>query len=162
MTLINQTEYELSQIFNKPIKLELSQFYDVLTLKINGKIPSKIMMRILQVVVAGLVAKPDSYLILNMPDNGLSEYSINRLIEFLVGISKKEIQLFIESYSDQVLTSLCTAITRKTINSKDLQVLVFKDYVVEYGEINSIGNFVNNPLGLFDQQTQNIDYWLKG
>lgn len=83
---------------------------------------------VLPVVVAALLAKKGSTLIIENPEAHLHPGAQSRLMEFLIGVSKSnEVQMIIETHSDHIVNGLCIAVKKGVLTSDDAEVLFFSN-----------------------------------
>ena len=83
---------------------------------------------VLPVIVAALLAQNDSLLIVENPEAHLHPAAQSRIMKFLIQVAKeKNLQLIIETHSDQVVNGMRIAVKDGVLDARDGHVLYFSD-----------------------------------
>ena len=111
---------------------------------------------VLPVIVAALMAKKESLLIVENPEAHLHPAAQSRLMKFLIETAKnKNLQLIIESHSDHVVNGMRIAMKEKLLSPKDGHIVYFSDE--EDDQIQVITSDVNGTLS--DYPDDFMDEW---
>ena len=111
---------------------------------------------VLPVIVAALMAKEESLLIVENPEAHLHPAAQSRLMKFLIETAKnKNLQLIIESHSDHVVNGMRIAMKEKLLSPKDGHIVYFSDE--EDDQIQVITSDVNGTLS--DYPDDFMDEW---
>jgi predicted ATPase len=116
---------------------------------------------ILPIIVSGLIAKPDSILIIENPEAHLHPKAQSNLTKFLAKVAETGVQIFIESHSEHILNALRVVSVRKdfAIQNTDLSILYFQEaegvHVLPI-PVNAKGGIDNWPESFFDQEEQDL------
>jgi len=111
---------------------------------------------VLPVIVAALMAKEESLLIIENPEAHLHPAAQSRLMKFLIETAKnKKLQLIIESHSDHVVNGMRIAMKEKLLSPKDGHIVYFSDE--EDNQIQVITSDVNGTLS--DYPDDFMDEW---
>lgn len=116
---------------------------------------------VLPVVVAAMLAKPDSLVIIENPEAHLHSGAQSRLANFLISKSlDKKFQLLLETHSDHVINGLRIAAKNGTINPSKAIILHFShSYDTVTPNIQEIKCDVNGNLSAFPDDF--MDEWTK-
>lgn len=83
---------------------------------------------VLPVIVAALLARNDSLLIVENPEAHLHPGAQSRIMNFLIQIAKeKNLQMLIETHSDHVINGMRIAMKEKVLETQDAYILYFSD-----------------------------------
>jgi len=110
---------------------------------------------VLPIIVAGLVAKPGSMLIVENPEAHLHPMAQARIGEFLATVAKAGVQVYVESHSEHILNAFRLAVLDKVLPAEQLSVLYFRrDEVapVLRVPVTEKGGIEIWPEGFFDQR----------
>ena len=111
---------------------------------------------VLPVIVAALMAKKESLLIVENPEAHLHPAAQSRLMKFLIETAKeKKLQLIIESHSDHVVNGMRIAMKEGLLSPKDGHIVYFSDE--EDDQIQVITSDVNGTLS--DYPDDFMDEW---
>lgn len=111
---------------------------------------------VLPVIVAALMAKKESLLIVENPEAHLHPAAQSRLMKFLIETAKeKKLQLIIESHSDHVVNGMRIAMKEGLLSPKDGHIVYFSDE--EDDQIQVITSDVNGTLS--DYPADFMDEW---
>ena len=116
----------------------------------------------LPIVVAGLVTRPGSLLIVENPEAHLHPSAQSRLGEFLARTAANHVQVIIETHSDHLLNGLRLAVKRRVINSEDVVIQFFSRsdneaiHKVAGPKIDQDGRLDTWPEGFFDQANKDL------
>jgi predicted ATPase len=115
---------------------------------------------VLPVIVAALLAKENSLLIIENPEAHLHPGAQSRVIEFLIRQSnKKNLQLLIESHSDHVINGLRIAVKKGILKPEDALINHF-DYKEGKGTESEIKKITCDKNGtLSDYPNDFMDEW---
>lgn len=96
---------------------------------------------VLPVIVAALLARNDSLLIIENPEAHLHPGAQSRIMQFLIQIAKeKNLQLLIETHSDHVVNGIRIAMKENILKSNDAHILYFSDETTQVRVITSDRN----------------------
>ncbi len=110
---------------------------------------------VLPIIVAGLVAKPGSMLIVENPEAHLHPMAQARIGEFLAKVAKAGVQVYVESHSEHILNAFRLAVLDEVLPAEQLSVLYFRrDEVapVLRVPVTEKGGIEIWPEGFFDQR----------
>lgn len=111
----------------------------------------------LPVIVAALMAKPGSILIVENPEAHLHPAGQSELARFLARTATTGVQVIIETHSDHILNGVRLAVRRRLIRAEDISIQFFTQsdeeakYEVIVPNIDSDGRIDRWPEGFFDQ-----------
>lgn len=115
---------------------------------------------VLPIVVSGLIAQPNEYLIVENPEAHLHPGAQSRLIDFLAKVSQTGVQVFIESHSEHVLNALRIAVKESgSLSNEDVSILFFgakNNNAVTVVEMDEDGGIDLWPDDFFDQQEKDL------
>jgi predicted ATPase len=170
-TVEQQTNLWLDKIF-RAAKYEIKQISDANLLtfsfstdgKFNYFKPTNVgygYSYALPIIVAGLIAKPGEFLLVENPEAHLHPFAQSMIAKFLALVSQKGVQIIIESHSEHILNGLRLPIFDGLVNNEDLNVLYFTDnstgkYFRKI-EIDARGGIQEWPNDFFDQATKDIN-----
>lgn len=108
----------------------------------------------LPIIVASLLAKPESIIIIENPEAHLHPMAQSILSKFLSLVSKTGVQFFIETHSEHIINAPRVMIVQESFSEANLNILYFDErYFSKYTNINVLANgkIENWPDGFFDQ-----------
>lgn len=108
----------------------------------------------LPIIVASLLAKPNSIVIIENPEAHLHPLAQSILSKFLSLISKTGVQFFIETHSEHIINAPRVMIAQEVFNETYMNILYFdENYPSKYTTINVLpnGKIEDWPEGFFDQ-----------
>ncbi len=169
-TLEGQVNYWLTYILNSEIGVEDISGTDYVKAQYKYKDnrfvrPKHIgtgLSYVISILIAGLLSKQNSIIIIENPEIHLHPKAQSRLMEFLIFIATRERQLIIETHSDHIFNGLRKAIKKENISDKEFKTYFFeldKDGLSVPHEINfgKNGNLLKYQAGLFDQFDDDLD-----
>lgn len=111
---------------------------------------------VLPIIVALLVAKEDSMLLMENPESHLHPKGQTAIAELMALVAAHGVQIICESHSDHIINGVRVAVKKKKLNHKDLVVAYFdKDENqlthIDVIDVDSKGNLKNYPEGLLDE-----------
>lgn len=115
---------------------------------------------VLPIVVAALLAKPDSVFIIENPEAHLHPQAQSILSKFLALVSKTGVQIFIETHSEHIINAARVMIVQESFKSDDLRILYFDEKFPKKHipiEVLSDGRISEWPEGFFDQSELDND-----
>lgn len=115
---------------------------------------------VLPILVAALLAKPDSVFIIENPEAHLHPQAQSILSKFLALVSKTEVQIFIETHSEHIINAPRVMIVQESFKSDDLRILYFDEKFPEKHipiKVLSDGRISEWPEGFFDQSELDND-----
>lgn len=108
----------------------------------------------LPIVVAALLARPNTILIVENPEAHLHPLAQSILSKFLTLISKRGVQIFIETHSEHIINASRVLIVQEAFEAENMRIFYFDEkYVPKYISIPILpnGRIVEWPQGFFDQ-----------
>lgn len=115
---------------------------------------------VLPILVAALLAKPDSVFIIENPEAHLHPQAQSILSKFLALVSKTKVQIFIETHSEHIINAPRVMIVQESFKSDDLRILYFDEKFREKHipiKVHSDGRILEWPEGFFDQSELDND-----
>lgn len=115
---------------------------------------------VLPIVVAALLAKPDSVFIIENPEAHLHPQAQSILTKFLALISKTGVQIFIETHSEHIINAPRVMVVQEAFKSDDLRILYFDEkFPAKHIPIEVLpdGRIAEWPEGFFDQSELDND-----
>lgn len=110
---------------------------------------------VLPVIVAALLAKEESLLIIENPEAHLHPAAQSRIMNFLIQIAKKKnLQVIIETHSDHVVNGMRIAMKDGVLETRDAHILYFSD---EEPRVRMITCYPNGTLS--DYPDDFMDEW---
>ena len=111
---------------------------------------------VLPIVISGLIAMPESLLIVENPEAHLHPAAQSRLAKFLTQVTLTGVQVIIESHSEHILNALRIGVGNEVfpLTAQDVKVLYFseaKNATFVEIEIDESGKIADWPVGFFDQ-----------
>ena len=125
---------------------------------------------ILPIIVSGLIARPDRFLIVENPEAHLHPSAQSKIGYFLGVIANAGVRVLLETHSDHVINGLQLAVAEKKINNNSVTINYFDSNIHTGSErlnsqpevkpinISEKGELTDWPKGFFDQSQ--IDYSL--
>ena len=114
----------------------------------------------LPIIIAGLLAKKESTLIIENPEAHLHPLAQSILGKFLVWLTEKGTQVFVETHSEHILNAPRVLIVQEVFSDENLGVIYF-DERCDSGHINIVvedsGLIKKWPDGFFDQFEKDND-----
>lgn len=116
----------------------------------------------LPIIVAGLIAKEDRFLIIENPEAHLHPSAQSRIGYFLGVIANAGVRVIIETHSDHIINGIQIAVANKAIDASNVTINFFSQIEqnaqpdVNAIRMNEKGELSDWPKGFFDQ-TQ-VDY----
>jgi predicted ATPase len=117
---------------------------------------------VLPIIVTGLIAKKDSYMIVENPEAHLHPSAQSKIGKFLAMIANAGVNLIVETHSDHVINGIQIATALREIDSKFLTINFFSEKEgsdqpnVESISITERGELSNWPKGFFDQSQRDF------
>lgn len=116
---------------------------------------------ILPIIIAGLIAKPNSILIIENPELHLHPKAQSNMSAFLSTVASDNVQVIIETHSDHIVNGF-----RKAMLSKDIE-LTHNDIEIKYFDnsngcevqeisLNMKAEIENWPVGFMDQSEEDL------
>ena len=115
---------------------------------------------VLPILVAALLAKPDSVFIIENPEAHLHPQAQSILSKFLALVSKTGVQIFIETHSEHIINAARVMIVQESFKPDDLRILYFDEKFPQKHipiEVLSDGRISEWPEGFFDQSELDND-----
>lgn len=113
----------------------------------------------LPILVAGLMARPGEFLVVENPEAHLHPLAQSRIGEFLATVSATGVQVFVESHSEHVLNAFRLAVREGRVLPEALRVLYFRrddlDPVIAI-QVQPDGRIAAWPEGFFDQRLRDF------
>jgi predicted ATPase len=115
---------------------------------------------VLGVVVAGLVAQPNTILIVENPEAHLHPRAQSGIGEFLARVAKGGVQVFVETHSEHVLNGVRRMVRQTILTPDDIRLHYFVNSelsiepVLNTIQVSATGDISQWPEGFFDQ----LDY----
>lgn len=112
---------------------------------------------VLPIIVAGLIAERESYLIIENPEAHLHPSAQSRIGAFLAMIAKAGVYVIVETHSDHVINGIQIAAAKEIISPDLITVNFFNQKdgseqpIIESISINEKGELSKWPNGFFDQ-----------
>jgi len=125
---------------------------------------------VLPIIVSGLIAKEDRFLIVENPEAHLHPSAQSKIGYFLGVIANSGVRVILETHSDHVINGIQLAVAKKRINHNAITINFFSvddDINSETNKnqpeiksigITKVGDLIDWPKGFFDQSQ--IDYSL--
>lgn len=116
---------------------------------------------VLPIIVTGLIAKKDSYMIVENPEAHLHPSAQSKIGKFLAMIANAGVNVIVETHSDHVINGIQIA-TLNVINPKFVTINFFSEEEssnqpnVESISITEKGELTNWPKGFFDQSQRDF------
>lgn len=114
---------------------------------------------ILAIIVAALIAKKDSIVIVENPEAHLHAKAQSRLTELLARLASRGVQVFIETHSEHIVNGVRLEMLRDNCNlsNSDISLYFFdEDFSVKHLELKRNGRIPNWPEGFFDQSKHDL------
>ncbi|MDM8524734.1 DUF3696 domain-containing protein [Desulfococcaceae bacterium HSG8] len=118
----------------------------------------------LPIIVAALMAEPETMLIIENPEAHLHPAGQSRLAQFLAKIAENGVQVVLETHSDHILNGLRIAVKKEIIsNPEDMKMQFFSrgralgSNIVKKPRIFKDGGIDCWPEGFFDQFEQDLE-----
>lgn len=113
-------------------------------------------------IVAALSCKKGSIFIVENPEIHLHPAAQSKIIEFLAFLSKRGLQVIVETHSDHIFNGVRKLVRRKCVKTEDIQVYFVRKTEKECSEavqinITKEGKIKNQQKGLFDQFDEDLD-----
>ena len=112
---------------------------------------------VLPIIVTGLIAKKDSFMIVENPEAHLHPGAQSKIGKFLSIIANSGVNVIVETHSDHVINGVQISVAKKDIETDKVTINFFsqnefdKQPQVESISINSKGELSKWPKGFFDQ-----------
>jgi predicted ATPase len=112
---------------------------------------------VLPIIVSGLIAKKETYLIVENPEAHLHPSAQSKIGIFLAMIAQTGTKVIVETHSDHIINGIQIAVAQKDIFPECVTINFFsqddkeRQPVVKAIKINSIGELSSWPAGFFDQ-----------
>lgn len=109
---------------------------------------------VLPIIVAALLATPETILIIENPEAHLHPLAQSILSKFLTLISKTGVQIFIETHSEHIINAPRVMIVQEAFKSENMSILYFDEmYSSKHIPVNILpdGQINEWPQGFFDQ-----------
>ncbi len=117
----------------------------------------------LPIVVAALMAEPDSMIIVENPEAHLHPAGQSNISQLLARVAQNGVQVIVETHSDHILNGLRVAAKNGIIESDGIEVH-FSDrgnnmgsIIVTHPKIHVDGGISNWPAGFFDQYEKDLE-----
>ncbi|WP_294331834.1 DUF3696 domain-containing protein [uncultured Chryseobacterium sp.] len=118
----------------------------------------------LPIIVSGLLAKPNSILIVENPEAHLHPKGQSRLGYFLGCMAAAGIQVIIETHSEHIINGVRIASMEKEFNNEDDLIINFyhqdintnKEVNIKEIKVDTFGNLSDFPFDFFDQAQQDL------
>ena len=169
MTILDQTSAWLSYVFDGGAVQVTSLQETVLTLEMNADNSVHYYRAInlgfgysyaLPILVAGLMAMPGEFLIIENPEAHLHPLAQSRIGEFLATVSAVGVQVLVESHSEHVLNAFRLAVRGRQLTPQDIRVLYFRrdeDEPIIHIPVQEDGGIASWPDGFFDQRMRDFE-----
>ena len=115
---------------------------------------------VLPIIVAALLAKPESVFIIENPEAQLHPQAQSILSKFLALVSKTGVQIFIETHSEHIINAPRVMVVQESFKSDDVRILYFDEkFPVKHIPIEVLpdGRIAEWPEGFFDQSELDND-----
>ncbi len=137
---------------------------DVAQMSVNDRTPPNVgfgISYVLPIIVAGLIAAPDSLLIIENPEAHLHPYGQSKMGQFLAKMAGAGVQIVVETHSEHVINGMCLGSLKKYILHEEIMVNFFDDKPNKRLKITPIsiseeGDLSDWPIGFFDQQEKDL------
>ena len=112
---------------------------------------------VLPVIVTGLIAKKDCFLIVENPEAHLHPSAQSKIGQFLAMVANAGVKVIVETHSDHVINGIQIASAKQKINPEDVVINFFNQTSnsaqpeLESISINIKGELSSWPRGFFDQ-----------
>lgn len=112
---------------------------------------------VLPILVTGLIAKSDSYMIVENPEAHLHPFAQSRIGRFLSIIAQSGVKVIIETHSDHIINGIQISVASGEVESSNVLVNYFdqdeneNQPKIEQITINQLGELSCWPKGFFDQ-----------
>jgi len=121
---------------------------------------------VLPVILAGLVARPESMIIVENPEAHLHPQGQSLLARFLARVATSGVQVVVETHSDHFLNGLRLAIVaEESLRPNDLAIQFFscseQRVAVQRIHVTDRGSLSAAPVGFFDQSEKDLAAILK-
>jgi len=116
----------------------------------------------LPIIVAALMAQPDSLLIVENPEAHLHPAAQSELGQFLARAAATNVQMIIETHSDHILNGIRLAVKRKLLQANDVSIQFFVRPEKENAnqvitpKLDADGRIDLWPEGFFDQMEKDL------
>jgi predicted ATPase len=117
---------------------------------------------VLPIIVTGLIAKKESYMIIENPEAHLHPSAQSKIGRFLAMVAFAGVNVIVETHSDHVINGIQIATALKDINPKFITINFFSEEEgsnqpkVESISITEKGELTNWPKGFFDQSQRDF------
>lgn len=115
---------------------------------------------VLPIIVTGLIAKPDTIMIVENPEAHLHPYAQSKIGQFLSVIAQSGVNVIVETHSDHVINGMQIATAKGTISKENVSINFFSKSedsernnqpIISEITINNEGELSCWPKGFFDQ-----------
>jgi predicted ATPase len=115
----------------------------------------------LPIIVAGLLAKPGSLLIVDSPEAHLHPSAQSAMGEFLSAVAVVGGQVIVETHSDHVLNGVRLAVMKAQLAPPPSEVMINhfgrrREQLLEQIAISPRGELSNHPIDFFDQAEKDL------
>lgn len=117
----------------------------------------------LPIIVAGLMAEPDTMLIIENPEAHLHPAGQSQIAQFLAKVAENGVQVVVETHSDHILNGIRISVKRNIIDHEDVHIQFFGrgkglgSNIVEKPRIFKDGGIGHWPEGFFDQFERDLE-----
>jgi predicted ATPase len=116
---------------------------------------------VLPIIVAGLVAEPNSLLLVENPEAHLHPAAQSRIGEFLARVACGGTQVFVETHSEHVLNGALRIVKQKLLSSDDFGVFFLEKARTAAApsdriNVDSSADLARWPVGFFDQLDKDL------
>jgi predicted ATPase len=121
---------------------------------------------VLPIIANGLIAKKDTYFIVENPEAHLHPSAQSKIGGFLAMVANAGVKVIVETHSDHVINGIQIAVAKKEINHADVTINFFSDSGENQPEIKTIslsekGELSEWPKGFFDQTQIDFAHLIK-
>lgn len=112
---------------------------------------------VLPIIVTGLIAKPNSYMVIENPEAHLHPSAQSKVGQFLALVASSEVNVIIETHSDHILNGIQISTAKSEIKPDLVNIIFFEQKIgkmqpeVSKISLNEIGELSRWPKGFFDQ-----------
>ena len=111
----------------------------------------------LPIVVAGLMSRKGSLLIIENPEAHLHPRAQSRMGHFFSRLASAGVQVIVETHSDHILNGIRVSVKNKIIKPENISIKYFdENYNLHNPEIDSDGRIDYWPEGFFDQTEKDL------
>ncbi len=121
---------------------------------------------VLPIIVTGLIAKENRYMIIENPEAHLHPSAQSKMGQFLAMVAKSGVKVIVETHSDHIINGIQIAVAKKEFSAEDVTINFFNRDNTNQPEVKNIqlndkAELSEWPQGFFDQSQKDYAELLK-